>query len=122
MSSFSLFLKRMEEKGFVVNDNVDENDNLEHKFKQSIEEDLYHIMILPTYQCNLRCWYCTQKHENMWMTEETVQKIQKLLLQRIKENSIKRIRLSWFGGEPLLGFKQVLDLTGHRIFPVHDLC
>lgn len=111
LNSFNSFLKTMIEKGFVINEDIDEDKQLENKFLAILEEDLYHIMILPTYQCNLRCWYCTQDHNNLWMSEELANHIKNLIKKRIFNQTIKRIRLSWFGGEPTLCYNHIVDIT-----------
>lgn len=110
-NAFKPFFDKMIDKGFILEDNVDENSLLEEKFHNILCEDLYHIMILPTYQCNLRCWYCVQEHEGLWMTEECVEQIKELLCKKVKDKTIKKVRLSWFGGEPLLGYNIIIDLT-----------
>lgn len=56
--------------------------------------------ILPTTDCNARCFYCYQKgieHKNM--TKETASKIVKFIIDRHAPN--KDVYLRWFGGEPL---------------------
>ncbi len=109
--SFTPFIKRMKDNGFVLDDDEDEDKLLEQKFHNMLSEGLYHIMILPTYQCNLRCWYCVQDHQDLWMSDETVQQIKALLQQKINDETIKAVRLSWFGGEPLLGYDIIIDIT-----------
>lgn len=109
--SFKSFLDKMEKFGFVIADNVDERTLIDAKFHKEWGEDLYHIMVLPTYQCNLRCWYCFQEHQNLWMDEDTVKQIKQLLTNKLADEKIKRVRLSWFGGEPLLGYDIILDVT-----------
>lgn len=60
--------------------------------------------ILPTTACNARCVYCFEaglKYETM--SDEVVEQTIRYILATKKEG--ERIRLSWFGGEPLLGEK-----------------
>ncbi len=109
--SFTPFIKRMKDNGFILEDNEGEEELLEQKYQKMRSEGLYQIMILPTYQCNLRCWYCVQDHQDLWMSDETVQKIKELLRQKINDKDIKAVRLSWFGGEPLLGYDIIIDIT-----------
>lgn len=120
LDSFKSFIDKMMDRGFVLEDIINETESLEKKYHTVLEEDLYHIMILPTYQCNLRCWYCIQDHKNMWMSKETAQQIKDLLIKKIKDNSIKRIRLSWFGGEPLLGYNYIIDITSFAKHLTHE--
>lgn len=101
--SFPGFIERMIEKGFIHKKDVDESVLLDEKYRRVRSEDELHVMILPTYQCNLRCWYCVQEHRGMRMSDETVRDIKLFLKKKIQDSKIKRVRLSWFGGEPLLG-------------------
>jgi uncharacterized protein len=116
--SFIPFILRMKNQGFVLDDEIDETELLDEKFRQVQSEDLYHIMILPTYQCNLRCWYCIQDHQNMWMSDEIVLQIKSLVQKKIEDPDIKKCRLSWFGGEPLLCYSKIIDLTSY----IKNLC
>ncbi|MDR1984957.1 MAG: radical SAM protein [Prevotellaceae bacterium] len=70
------------------------------------------ITIIPTLNCNLACTYCyagkNLKHESM--SDEVLQQLKK----HIKEEcygKVKKIFLEWYGGEPLLGFDIIKDLT-----------
>lgn len=109
--SFSSFIEKMKDKGFVIDDGIDEDELLEQKFQETRSDGLYHIMILPTYQCNLRCWYCVQEHQDLSMSRETVDNLKDLLQRKINDPSIKYIKISWFGGEPLLGYDVILEIT-----------
>ncbi len=110
-AEFGQFLDRMEHDGFIVADSIDEMQTAEAKFKAQLRPSTYHLMVLPTYQCNLRCWYCTQHHQEMWMTEETVDRIRKRIIRMLSKPEIKHFHLSWFGGEPLMAYDIVLGLT-----------
>lgn len=105
------FLRTMKENGFLIADDTDEQQVIKDLFQEKICPDLYMLMILPTYQCNLRCWYCIQEHQTVNLTDEMVQRIKKHIVRYLSENEIKRFRLSWFGGEPLLAYSKVLELT-----------
>lgn len=64
--------------------------------------------ILPTTDCNARCFYCYEKGiRHLDMTEETALKIADFIIKRRRPNNITYLR--WFGGEPLFNMK-VIDL------------
>lgn len=111
--SFSSFIQRMKTSGFIIDNEVEEDLELNKKSHNVLAEELYHIMILPTYQCNLRCWYCVQNHQELWMSKETETQIIQLLNQKISDTSIKSVKISWFGGEPLLGYDRVERITSY---------
>lgn len=108
---YTPFLEKMKNEGFVLEDNVDEMELVRNEFEQQRFSDQYMLMILPTYQCNLRCWYCVQEHQNVNMTEDMVAKLKKHIEKYLLEHNIKRFRLSWFGGEPLLAYEKLTDIT-----------
>lgn len=58
------------------------------------------LTILPTEQCNLRCVYCYERFELGRMKRPTIDAVKALLARRAGE--LKRLRVDWFGGEPLL--------------------
>lgn len=109
--SFCAFIDRMLAQGFVVEDDTDELDRVKQKFEALTRPWEYYLMVLPTYQCNLRCWYCTQNHAELWMSDETLGRIKKLIANKLSDDEITHFRLSWFGGEPLLAYDKVLELT-----------
>lgn len=105
------FVARMKDSGFIIDDDTDELDVIKAKFDRLRNKDVYFLMILPTYQCNLRCWYCTQEHDNLFLNNDVVDSIKHLIVSKLSDNSIKRFHLSWFGGEPLMAYNKVCELT-----------
>lgn len=65
--------------------------------------------LLVTEQCNLRCKYCFETHNNNFMTEE----VAKIAVEFLFENSIKNgmnedVNVCFFGGEPTLNPKAIM--------------
>jgi uncharacterized protein len=84
------------------------NDNLLYAYGRN---DELHLTILPTENCNFRCTYCYEKHINNMMTNDVIMSILKFLQKRGPEISF--LTLSWFGGEPLLGFKVIKQIMSY---------
>lgn len=105
------FLKKLATQGFIIPDDMDESAAIKAKYDMFRMPEEYRIMILPTYQCNLRCWYCVQEHENSWLTDEHIERIKKLIIKKIDNPEIKRLNILWFGGEPLLAYDKLIELT-----------
>ena len=81
------------------------------KFKNKEEVFLkkdYRIFINPTLECNFHCWYCYKSHPKGYMTEVTMKKIKNHLRLKIEVDKITSLNLSWFDGEPLLYFYEVV--------------
>ncbi|MBL7203352.1 MAG: radical SAM protein [Desulfobacteraceae bacterium] len=69
------------------------------------------LTICPTLRCNFRCPYCFESSQADVKTMS--QKTQERLLDWIKQyKNIKNLDVSWYGGEPLLAFEAICELTG----------
>lgn len=66
-------------------------------------------VILPTTFCNARCFYCYESdYPHVQMTEETAN----ALLDYIEEHREgKKVGISWFGGEPLVGIQRIDQIS-----------
>lgn len=110
-SENSQFLKFLQEKGFVVDCEVDESSYVIEKWKENdTSQALLGITIIPTLSCNMKCWYCYENHNSKGvMGKEVLLSIIKLIRKKIKNKNLKAISLSFFGGEPLLSFKTIVN-------------
>lgn len=101
----------LKEKKFIVPQDLNETETLIKFFEKEFDNDNeISITINPTMNCNLRCWYCYEErlaHSNM--KQETIESIKKLLSSITRKSNLKSLHLSFFGGEPLLGFKFCVD-------------
>lgn len=96
--------------GFVTEDAYDEYDLL-HKENQNetYNSATYNLTILPSLDCNLRCWYCFEKHiKNSHLEQNTQENILKFVEDVLKDKQIKILNIELFGGEPLLYFETEL--------------
>lgn len=93
-------------KRIIISDDMNEMDYLAYKENQiRYQSDTFHIMILVTNGCNFRCEYCVQEHANVSLTDSSADKIISLIRNRAKQ--VKRVKITWFGGEPLLQYKRI---------------
>lgn len=97
---------------FFVDDQMNETHILLETRKRWADGDsLYNIVINPTLDCNLSCWYC---YENRIRGS----KISSNILMGIKKNisahydNVKYdcLKLSFFGGEPFMEFSVIKEL------------
>ena len=104
---------------FIIDESIDEVDILRHRNKMEIYEDRsYRLFINPTLECNFACWYCYEKHPEGRMSPEVQEKLKKCMKHLVADKRIDRLMLSWFGGEPLLYFDEVvypLSLYGKQL-------
>lgn len=103
-------LRFLTENGVFV-----ESDDVElAKFKllkqyNRMDDSYMALTIAPTLSCNLHCPYCFEKeHPNIFMTDE----VENGIVDFIKgHKNVRRMKVSWFGGEPLLAFDRIVTLT-----------
>src|SRR5437868_1889428 len=67
------------------------------------------LILLPTEQCNFRCIYCYEDFSVGKMKKNVVEAIKKLILKRL--DSLDIIKISWFGGEPLVAKDVVYEIS-----------
>lgn len=93
--------------GFIVDDDADEVADY-IKDAKSIENDqaTAHLIINPTINCNFRCWYCYEHHTASQMPDTVIRRIEKLTAKIFLEK--RKLQISFFGGEPLIYYKQVI--------------
>ncbi len=64
--------------------------------------------ILPTTDCNARCFYCFENgHKITVMNMETAKKLSDYITECARKNKGTTMTLRWFGGEPLYNMKAI---------------
>lgn len=110
---FLEFEQGLFDQGLVVEKNFDEYNSmiLSKKATQLKCTDSFSLIIAPTLGCNYKCNYCFEKTtDKMYiMSDKTIDSIVEFVNKKIQsQNSLKFIDVTWFGGEPLLGFERVI--------------
>lgn len=107
----SEFYHHLIENGFLINRNEDEIIKVK-KIRERVDfnEEIYTMVVNPTMNCNFKCWYCYESHiKGSKMNSEMIAKIEKHVISIIESQPNLRIfNLSFFGGEPLLNYKDVV--------------
>lgn len=118
--NFPNIYQKMCEGLFLVPVDFDEYKAYEDLLRKQMEDrTCYHLVINPTLDCNLHCWYCYEKRiPRSRMSKGT----QELIIRHIKyvyENSpYDTLRLSFFGGEPFMRF----DVMKSLILEIERYC
>lgn len=101
------FLKK---KTFIVNERFDEVKDAISRMKKKLNfSDYFELFINPTLDCNLRCWYCYESHQKKSIVNnDTLKSIMRFIKNKVESQELKEITISFFGGEPLLGFNRVI--------------
>jgi len=98
------------EKKFLVDTEIDEVEEVINEWvKHDTSSEIFKITINPTLNCNMRCWYCYEKHyKTANMSRAVYDAVMNLVTQKVKEPELKRLNISFFGGEPLLSFSNIV--------------
>ncbi len=97
---------------FFVDSEEDEYDVVakRHEAYLSKERDYIRFTIFPTMNCNARCSYCYEHNmKKQTMNESTIQSTINYIIRLSKP--YKKIRIYWFGGEPLVAEKTIDIIT-----------
>ncbi len=95
----------------IVSSNEDEFITAKHYVTHCIYDNELQVTIVPTQGCNFRCKYCFENHSNISMSDESEKAIINFFKRNIKK--YKSVKVSWFGGEPLL--------EKHRVFRIMEI-
>lgn len=122
----------LKQDGFLVDSDLDEFKHLLLTSKEVSEysdnEDI-DITIAPSLRCNMKCDYCFEKNPithklTADMSADVLAATLEYVLHLSKRKSAKRLKITWFGGEPLLMFDTVRDFSNQikrRIDPSVEL-
>jgi uncharacterized protein len=94
----------------VINDDTDEIAMLERRYRSSQRDDTrLGLTIVTSLGCNFDCPYCFEaKHPSLMEPA-----IQEMLLDLLREQAhrLTHLRVTWFGGEPLVGKKALFAMS-----------
>ena len=115
-NEYPTFYTWLTENLFLVSNDITELNIIRtmNKVKCFSDKD-YWLTINPTLECNLNCWYCSVKEATGGKIFEgkldksvylsLINHIEYMILQK----KITGLHLDWFGGEPLLYFKEIIS-------------
>lgn len=98
-SLYEAFLKN----GMIVKNKLEEKVIVKNNIIKTLKSSkVLKLTINPTLDCNLRCWYCYEKHDkSAYMNNDTIHSVHQFVSRRLA-NETEKVELSFFGGEPLL--------------------
>jgi uncharacterized protein len=99
------------DQGILVPDSWDERSLLEARRELAHDPNVgsMSLTICPTVNCNFRCTYCYQHHVGKLMSADVQDSLIGFL--RRQQPPVSSLFVTWFGGEPLLGFDVIERLT-----------
>jgi uncharacterized protein len=97
-------------RGYLVRDDLNELDKFRYRYaRDQWRTDILEFILLASEDCNFRCVYCYEKFKRGTMTQETCDGLRAMTLKRAPH--LKRVGVSWFGGEPLYGWSAIKELA-----------
>ena len=101
--------------GIIVANDKDETGIAARRFEEGKHDLSYlDLTILLTQQCQFRCVYCFEgTKKDIELDEDTSCDIIRFL--ESKSDGLKKLRVTWFGGEPLLAFARLKTLSQRLI-------
>lgn len=114
-------------QGFIVSESTNEYLKMKitsNNIQQSDLIDTLSYVIAPTLNCNYNCSYCFESKENRMqkMTQKTATDIINFIIQQIKViKTIKKVKVTWFGGEPLLLYDLIVDFSQKLIEKLKEI-
>lgn len=96
--------QRLKDGGFIIDSSIDELTAFQNHMIENLKDGfLYHIIINPTLDCNLSCWYC---YENKVPHSKLSKEVELGICRHIEKHYISHpfnvLKVSFFGGEPFL--------------------
>jgi len=102
--------RQMEYGRFAVRDDLDERGALKFSHNMSrYDQTALGLTIAPTLACNMACAYCYEANKSGRMSSDVIENTIRLVEKRAP--SLTSLDVSWYGGEPLLAFDIIDDLT-----------
>ncbi len=105
--NYPTIYEKFYKNGFIIDEERNEKEEILFKKRKAVYVDReYRLFLHPTLDCNFNCWYCYEEHPKEVMSEETCLKVKKHL--ELMTKHISGLHLSWFGGEPLMYFNEIV--------------
>jgi len=91
------------ERGFLVSEELNEIDLLKIRYRKSFAEKTFSLVIEPTLACNFKCVYCFEEEPLPHsMSNKEEEALIKFVERMFQQEIFHGLKVSWFGGEPLL--------------------
>ena len=114
-NNFDFFFR----KGLIVKKDLDEMGYIFQKTQHHIYNQYpTHVSytIAVTRKCNYKCQYCFEGNKKTGQFDLNANAVADFIVGQINTNPLlKHMRVTWFGGEPLLNKKAIIDISDRII-------
>ena len=102
-------LKILFDNGILVEEDKNELEYLQFLYEREVVRNQeLSLTLITTRQCNLRCVYCYEKHENLVMSEKIYHSLELYIKESLKNRKYSGVSITLFGGEPFLEYDKVI--------------
>ena len=106
-------LGKLLEQDFAIKAENDEKKLLDYCYdRYRYNSDKAEIIMILSETCNFRCEYCYEEYAPAVMSEEVEEGVLFFVNDLVKTYSLKKVVISWFGGEPTLYKNRVINFMG----------
>ena len=107
-------VEQLYSRAFIVPDDFDEFEEAKEDINQYLkaQSKLLNLIIYTTDNCNFRCIYCPEKHGPKHLSDSNWDSLYKYIVKNIQNGTYTHVQVSFFGGEPLLEAKRILNFSG----------
>lgn len=96
--------------GFLVDASLPELDWLKLRYRKvRFDTSALGLVIAPTMACNMACPYCFEDNKRGRMSPRVVESLLGFVEKQAPD--LKEVQTTWYGGEPLLAFDIIEDIT-----------
>lgn len=105
------FYQFTRDKKFIIPTGTVESKSCISKWEeQDNDERYFSLTINPTLDCNMRCWYCYEKHSHQReMTQDVMERTCKFIAKTLSKPKLESFHISFFGGEPLIEYERIVQ-------------
>lgn len=86
----------------IVKENITSSNN---------DNGVLRVVIQPSANCQLGCYYCGQSHSKNSISERTYTSIINRIVRKLDTGEYDKLDICWFGGEPLMALDEVREIT-----------
>ena len=104
----------LQRKGHLVDSKLNETAVCNSKMADLIFGRYLYLVIYATENCNFCCEYCFQQHQPKSLSRETAESIVKFVRRELFK--YQGVKISWFGGEPLLEIDIIEEISSQISF------
>lgn len=96
------------DNNFLIDDDANELSVLQYEYnKNAFDHTILTLTIAPTLLCNFKCPYCYETPQPGIFGDTEINAIINFVMDKFYNDNFKKLKINWYGGEPMLAIKQI---------------